>query len=325
MNLDLLDQAKPGVESFVETVLSNGHFFINRLNNEFHTRDSSGTIIDHVITDLLLKNSIFSLDRRPISDHNLIFFSFELPNCTEKPKFSPTKQIIDFDAIRVNSNFMEEISQVSSVKELIEKVSTQIAHNSRVLILSKKQQKPWVNRQLLDLMNTRDKFYKLKQKYPTNSNYLESFKELKYCIRNLIRELKTTYYCDKLGLQSSDSKKIWQTTKEIIYNQSGPMPQKPIALLIDGQLKTSPTEVSNALNNHFITVSDGIADQTQVSFPNSYPSYRNINPMDLMNTTEEEISTIISQMNSSAANGFDGISVKFLKYFSTNLPRSLLA
>jgi hypothetical protein len=71
-------------------------------------------------------------------------------------------------------------------------------------------------------MKTRDKFYKLKQKYPTNTYYLDTFKELKILIRNSIRDLKTTFYRDKLGLHSSDSKKFWRTTKEIIHSNSFP-------------------------------------------------------------------------------------------------------
>jgi hypothetical protein len=138
MNLDLLDLTKPGVESFVETVLSNGQLFINRLTDNFCTRDSSRTIIDHVITDLVLENSIFSLDRRPISDHNLIFLSLGLPNCNNKPKFAQTKQIIDFEAIRASSNFVEEVNRVNNCKELIDTISSYISQNSRVVALSKK-------------------------------------------------------------------------------------------------------------------------------------------------------------------------------------------
>jgi hypothetical protein len=94
---------------------------------------------------------------------------------------------------------------------------------------------------------------------------------------------------------------------------------KPITLLINGRLKSSPAEVSNALNTHFVSVSDGIAASTQIYFPNSYPSYRNIDQMDLMSTTEEEIQSIISNMNGSAANGYDNISVKFLKKLNVSL------
>lgn len=73
-NLNILDIESESVSRYVDDVLSNGFLILNQISSEYFTRknNTSGSIIDHIVTDILDLNYTIALHDTDITDHRYI-------------------------------------------------------------------------------------------------------------------------------------------------------------------------------------------------------------------------------------------------------------
>jgi Reverse transcriptase (RNA-dependent DNA polymerase) len=318
-NFDLLNLTVSAHENYLQTVLSNGFFVFNKLEHEHMTRDASGTILDHVLSDMILSNPIFCIDRKPISDHNVLFFSF-LPSISIR--YDPPvmlKTIVDYDAIESDVNLIRNVQSVMTVGELIKAINDILIRYTRTVNANGNCKKPWITKRILGLMKDRDKFYKLFKRYPDNLYYANCFRDLKRSVNVALFDGKTNYYKSKLEIHSGNTRKFWDTTKEMIFGKTNDKTDN-FSLRHGGSVISDPSVVANSLNRFFINVANDNPNRNRPGMPGNINlnRYRNIRSMDPIQTCQSEIEKIIDGLNASAANGYDSISVNFFKKFKTH-------
>jgi hypothetical protein len=323
INFDLLNLNVSAHETYLQTIYSNGFFVFNKLESDHMTRDASGTILDHVLSDMLLKDSIFCIDRKPISDHNVLFFSFLPSVVIGRDAPIESKTVVDYNSIESNVDLTHEFGSVATIGELIGLIDGIIRRHTRVVTTSRGHRKPWITSQILTKIKNRDKFYKLSKKYPNNSYYADSFRNLKRDVQTSLYNEKTNYYKSKLEIESGNARKFWNTTKEIIFDKTNNKSDN-ISLRDGNNVISDPSVVANRLNRFFVSVAGTtVRNQGSVVGDDDLRTYRNVRDMDLIQTSELEIGNIINGLNASAANGYDSISVKFLKRFKVQLVPAL--
>ena len=116
--------------------------------------------------------------------------------------------------------------------------------------------KPWITRGLANSIRNKHKLHKsfCKEKDPQTKEYYEKqFKS--YCnhISSLLRKTKDSYYKQYFEDNKKNFRLVWQTIKGII-NMKKKSGKSISSLLLDGQIITSVKEISNYLNNFFVSV-----------------------------------------------------------------------
>jgi hypothetical protein len=105
--------------------------------------------------------------------------------------------------------------------------------------------------------------------------------------------------------------------KKIIFDKKNNKSDS-ISLLNENTVISDPSVVAKHLNRFLVSVAVITVQNQGVMVGDDADgllAYRNVRDIDLKQTSELEIGYIINGLNASAANGYDSISVKFLKRF----------
>lgn len=321
-NINLLNFNDNKVNLYTSIIHSNGCIFLNKLSTEFATRISNtvSTVIDHVITDLVQYNYSFFLSPTCISDHEMILLSFN--KMTTKKKEIQKKIIIDYNTI-AESSVLNSVNDCSSFVELIQFIQKIIKENTKTINIAnnKKFKNPWMNKNILVTMKIRDMFYKIKKKYPSDIYVLNKFIFYRNKVANLVKSAKKSYYNNLFENSGNNLKKTWSIVNELIGNKSKLRNPDKIVLKVNDVIISDPELCANSFNDYFSTAAGQLTENMPESndFLNFLITYEGCSTLHFQPTTTAEIFQLITNLNSSSAVGFDGISCSFLKRFAAEL------
>ena len=180
------------------------------------------------------------------------------------------------------------------------------------------------------MLKKRDRWYKLVKSEPWNEIRRQQYKLFNQEVKKKIRKAKQNYY--KESFLSNDQRTIWQSLNRIISN-NGSNKTPPIKYLnINGIKIENPFQITEELNDFFINVGRNLAAQIpKIQITNNNEYFNEINDqsmfLDIENITEDEVESMIDEMNPKKASGFDLISVKVvknLKYYLIPILKHLL-
>ena len=149
-------------------------------------------------------------------------------------------------------------------------------------------------------------------------NILKNYKKLNNCVKKKIRTTKRQYY--KTKFENADPKSIWETINEIITTKEKVQKTQVNYLTINQKNIMKEEDICEEMNRHFIDVGPSLASNisniqtptTDVPNPNSMFLYEET-------ITENDLSEIITNLNSRKATGHDNISVKIIKLVKNEL------
>ncbi len=177
---------------------------------------------------------------------------------------------------------------------------------------------PWVTRELIELINERNKYFRYKKKY--KSAYVENkYRSTKRQASNLNHKLKMKYFENQLTLSIETPRKFWQFLNFAVFNNI--TSTKSIKALSDNnEIVTDNQVIANCFNRHFISnpkiIVSNLSTQNQILSPISYLNYSITNDFIIGETNEDEIFYFIKKLKTNASSGYHEISAKVIQKYS---------
>ena len=121
---------------------------------------------------------------------------------------------------------------------------------------------PWIDKDLRDLMRTRDKLKKsaVKGKSPI---LMDSYRQIRNKVNALNVQLKKQHYTNRISACKGNMKESWKAMNEFLNKRSK---SSSIDCLKESGTETrNKKDVSNAMNNFFCTIGRDLADKIQLA------------------------------------------------------------
>ena len=152
----------------------------------------------------------------------------------------------------------------------------------------------------------------------------EQYRTYKNLLSKLMKQSKQIYYTKYFENNWNNIKNTWKGIKTII-------PIKNITTTVPHSIEftnrtvTDPTGMSNVFNNYFTSIAKKTNSNIKLSPKHytDYLSYTNTNTFFLTPTDKNEISFIISSLDSHISSGPNSIPVKILKLLKINISQQL--
>ena len=329
MNLLNLD-SDPEIEKYFDTLTSNK--FMPLITCPTRFGKTSKTLIDNIFFNQFSPDIISGNLTVGISDHvpQFALVPYNYPNTVKitnpYKKIRKYKQINlakfnqDLDSInwamdpsedinRYGNNFLNVFNQLIDVHAPLTNIKIT---KSKI----KQNLKPWINKDILKLIKTKDKIH---AKYIKESNQAHKqalhneYKSKKNQITQLIRCSKRDYYNKFFQENNNNIKKLWQGINQIINKTKG-NGASPVCIEIDvdGNTKTvtEPKEIANEFNKHYSTVAEKILQKRKYPGNKTFHQYLSKpNPKSFMfkPTSPAEVEDIISKFDTTKSTGPNSI------------------
>ena len=277
---------------------------------------NKATTIDHVWTteESKLISDAGTVDG--ISDHTGIYTIVN----TRKEKIEPEKITYRCFKDYSQQNFNDELAQALEdpyLKELLDteqpseatdqftKIFLDIAQKHapvrEKLIKEKKKQAPWFTSELQELMKEKTKWLKL---YWLDGYFkdLKIVKSITNKITHLKRNLKRTFYRDKIHEYEGDAKNMWKVLKEITQTENKSLYTEPDNL---------DQNLADTFNRYFATIGTNIQMKLGVKEKGRCKIVRD--EFKFREESEETIMKLIERIRSDVAVGFDNMNARLLK------------
>lgn len=320
ININLLNDNN-FIKSYKNMLISNGFNILNDLNQPTRVDNirNTTTIIDHIISDCI-KDIQIILDDYAYSDHKII--NLKIKNFFKKHKniiqnYEITN--INFNNVILNlNNKLKDLNQsLISFETLSKLISNEILANT-----SKKNVKycqnfkeGWFTKELLKIINERNKLYKIYKKNSTNEFLKQKLYDLKRKVRNMVHFNKKKYFENKFKSAEGNSKKIWNIINQLINSKKVNTKFSLINEL--GNKITNEYEQSNMFNDHFTNITEKVikkySNKKGKDSQITYVLENNNSSMYIKKTNEDEVIQIINNLKSNTSAGTDGIKANHLK------------
>lgn len=315
-NINMLNSEAANANAFKNLVESEGFVLLNHLSNDMATRvtEHSSTIIDLAITDLGKYNYKMVIDDVDFSDHRVLLLNVNLSSNIETNK--TTRKKINYNKVRSEiENNMANMTESwetfhQAIMSIIERNKTVITEGDK----NSSYKQPWCSKSIQVKLMHRKTFYDLHKKDPHNQYHKQKYAELKSSIEKLVVEAKQTYYSNEMEKTLNNPRHTWGVMNKMIYNREPRTSCTPKQLIVKDAVFDSPQDISEELNHYFSTIGTELANEcerrTELNFEES-ESISNVYKFEPVSL--EEVDKIISNLNSSAASGYDSVSVNIIK------------
>lgn len=168
-NLNLLNVDNDSqISGYINNIICNGFIPLNMIEKHYVTRRNivCGSIIDHIITDLIQHKYSINLHDTHITDHRYIHITIKLNNSKNSNILSNSepKLINVIDYSKITQTTLTKIINWTDVESFLYEIQKTITENRKTIKIDKKNE----SISILKLIKTRNYFFKLKLNYPTN-------------------------------------------------------------------------------------------------------------------------------------------------------------
>lgn len=176
VNWNILRSNDQDVAEYLHLLDIYGYQILNDVQPNFPTRETSGSILDHFITDLP-QSAKLQLEDVSLSDHKLITMNWKVgENSKKRSNGMETKEFK-----KINSQLYEELvhkylnsSESPSIEDLISIIAKAKAESSSVTKRQvRKEAFEWITLDVLELMDRKNKAYHVMKTYPEDSRHKE--------------------------------------------------------------------------------------------------------------------------------------------------------
>ena len=327
VNINISNDSSPEVQEYM-SLMSSLHF-VSVINDPTRFQPNNPTqnpsTLDHIFVNKQIKYFAGILDY-DLTDHCPIFLNFEIPvplnaNKTRKT-IRPFKQNY-FDSLRqkiihTNWNNLININNINTTFEnFISHINKLYCESFPIKIkyvTNKRQDKPWISKEIKNLINLKSYYFKLLRKNlitkRTNNN-------LKNKVNRIVRNAKTQYYTHTFNSSKRNPRKTWEMLNGLMGQVS---PKTHIEnIKIDGNMIDSKQEIVDKFIDYFVNV--GRKLDLSLSQSNSSP-YQFVKPNSksfyLFPVQVEECTKLIKSLKESKS-GIEEIPVKIIKNLATEL------
>lgn len=332
-NVDLLT-ASNEIDEYLTMICANGFYVMNKVHTDNFTRRQSmrrfvrdeitdtfewrdcvaSSIIDHVMTDDTIVEKTLTWCSSGDFDHCYAIINLNIR--LSETRQQQTKEIIDHNrALHFLTRHVDEIRTIEDFSRVL--VNAMEAGRRTVVLRPRGTGQPWMTEEILGLMRTRDRLCILKARAPTDVVLRRQFKVCRNRVNTAVRSAKKAYVSGMFDRAGGDARKYWAVLNEVVLGRL-PKRRPVITLNVNGVMTSDGVAVANAFNQFFaqsgqphlsidrqaaIALTSPRAPQTQFQF-------KEIN--------RELVENLLVSMNSGAAAGLDGVTVRFLKKLPPN-------
>ena len=151
------------------------------------------------------------------------------------------------------------------------------------------------------------------------------YKQYRNLLSTLLKKSKQFYFTIFFQENIKDLKYMWRGIKKIISsNNSNHI--FPIAITVNNETNTKPSDIANAFNNSFVKVAIDIQSSirfSQKKYYNYVPPL-NIESFFLTPTDSTEVSNIIFSLNQNKSDGPNSIPIKILRLLNKDISGQLV-
>jgi len=329
-NINLFDHASNNtVKHFVNTLIQNN--VIPTITNATRVTKHSATLIDNILTNSFhnISNLNSGVIKTDLTDHFPNFLYMEnLTNSIQstdkviyRREINPTS-IKNFKNLLMEMNWelVSESNDVNGAYDLFLDFFTKQYDKAfpvkSIKIKTKSLLSPWMTRGLLKSSRKKQRLYENFLKHKTYKNE-QKYKTYKNLFEKTKHQSKRIYYQNTLMKNNGNSKKTWDTIKEIIgKNKNLTNKNKfPKEISLNGKLISHNSEIATAFNEFFINIGSNLASK----IPNStktFNSYLNDTheKMTESKLSRKELLTAFNSLKSNKSAGIDDISVNVVKH-----------
>ena len=232
---------------------------------------NTATVIDHVAITCprnIIKSGVLEFS---LSDHYMVYCIRKFNGAVEKGhKKIKTRKMKNFN----EEAFLADVSGICWEQMLTEtddinvlvnywsEMSSLIIEKHAPLIEMRVSEKycPWIDKDLRDLMRTRDKLKKsaVKGKSPI---LMDSYRKICNKVNARNAQLKKQHYSNRVYASNGNMKESWKAINELLKKRS--KSSNFDCLKESGTELRNKKDVSNAMNNFFCTISRNLADKIQ--------------------------------------------------------------
>lgn len=287
------------------------------LCNHFVTRESSKTVLDHIISNFSSKYEFnISTIFNTTSDHNILISTINLPKFNKSIQ-TIIKKFTDYDQICVDLEkaLIENKPDSDDPNILLEFLTNQIKilldkHTTeKVIKIKEKEICPWFNVTLKKLINSKCNLRKKFKKRPFDIDLLEKLQCLTKNIFKLKRKLHNEYYLNMFNDECTPKQK-WKNINLVLGNAPPNSSIKNIINENNVELNDSK-DIANEFNKFFVD----IGHKLEASFPsanNNFNKFGTCSSSDtsifLLPATYTEIKRLIDNLDIHKSVGSDNIS-----------------
>ena len=286
---------------------------------------NTSTIIDHIATTCVRNIVDSGVLEVSLSDHYLVYCIRKFNGAVEKGhKMIKTRKMKNFN----EDAFLADVSGICWEHMLTETddINILVNHWSTLfsLIIEKhapmtemrvsEKYCPWIDRNLKDLIRTRDKLKKaaVSSKSPL---LLDSYRQVRNKVNSLNIQLKKEYYTNRISACEGNMKETWKTVNELRNKRSK---SSNIDCLKDsGREIVHKNGISNAMNSFFCSIGQDLADKID-PVPNpllsgDFEVNKNQAKFSFKTIGVQKIRAAFAKVKTAKSFGTDNISSYFLK------------
>ena len=267
MNINLLCPVNPNQLFYTNLLNSHNFSILNLINSQMVTRVDTDTIIDHAATDLEGCDMVILLGDDTLSDHRFVIIGIgEGVAISSAGAEVETYTIINYSKL---SKSLPQLEHSADFNTFCLDLHAKVKENTRTRPVSSKIDNPhlypYFTEELKKVRKLRNKFYILKNKYPTIDFYKTNFIHYKYLLLKNLEIEKQKYYSSEIKKVIKKPKKLWAKMREIMTHKKSANDKISIILKHDNTLYESPNQVSAIINDFFAGVGSKITNNIPIN------------------------------------------------------------
>ena len=344
-NIDLLQlHTNTHYNTFYENTTAQG--FFPKITRPTRSYGSSHKLIDNVFTNNLCKRHTSGILTHQISDH---FMTFSIVEGKIKQIKNPVKyvEVQNINPASIN-NFKNSIATSDLLSQLDLNVNanpnvnynilSSVLEQAKIRHIPKKIQRfnrrkhciePWMNKELLTLINKKNDKYR---DWKSTNNDIEyeikkiNFKTFERIVKENIKEAKRDYYFKTFTAHKNDLKKTWRTIDDTLNKKSNKS-KFPSKFIVNNRTVTDHKKIADEFNTFFSNIGSTLSESIKLDDSTlAFTDYLD-NPTEhrfsFSKITEKETLTIINNLKSKNSSGNDEISNRLLKSIKSEISKPL--
>ena len=344
-NIDLLQlHTNTHYNTFYENTTAQG--FFPKITRPTRSHGSSHKLIDNVFTNNLCKRHTSGILTHQISDH---FMTFSIVEGNIKQIKDPVKyvEVQNINPASIN-NFKNSIATSDLLSQLDLNVNanpnvnynllSSVLEQAKIRHIPKKIQRfnrrkhciePWMNKELLTLINKKNDQYR---DWKSTNNDIEyetkkiNFKTFERIVKENIKEAKRDYYFKTFTAHKNDLRKTWRTIDDTLNKKSNKS-KFPSKFIVNNRTVTDHKKIADEFNIFFSTIGSTLSasiklDDSTIAFTD-YLDNPTEHRFSFSKITENETLTIINNLKSKNSSGNDDISNRLLKSIKCEISKPL--
>ncbi len=289
-------------------------------------KNQQPSLIDNIFVNSLDKNITSGNFLSKISDHMPNFMIMNDHTTSNKKVQNKKRSFKNYNA----DSYRQDIDSIditpalrcyTDINQLYQYYQDQVLAVANMhapyITLTKSQmkwkQKPWISKQIQDLIKEKDHIYSKYVKNKSNFWYIR-YRSLCDIVKSEIKISKRRYFNWYFNTNIDNSKKIWKGINEIVNNKSS-RDNEEIYLDVDGNIITDQKTVANKFNKYYTSVADNLVRklgnpttkfQDYLKNPNKHSIFLN-------ETDPGEVATLIHKLDITKSGDIYGITPKLIK------------